>query len=134
MSGSEDRADASSSSTDAVRLAERYVAAYTDRDLDAFLAVLDEEVVSYPTPLFGHRPNFGHAGVRAWWAEMMASSRRFDIVVKEIRQIEPDRVAVLGAIHNGDSGRRLGPWTVIVRVRNGRIVESRSYLTDEEMS
>jgi ketosteroid isomerase-like protein len=133
MSGSEDPADAPSSS-DAVRLAERYIAAYTDRDLDAFLAVLDEEVVSYPTPLFGHRPNFGHTGVRAWWAAMMASSRRFDVVVSEVRQIEPDRVAVLGAIHNGDSGRRLGPWSVVLRVRNGRIVESRSYLTDEEVS
>jgi ketosteroid isomerase-like protein len=110
------------------------VAAYTDRDLDAMLAVLDQEVVSYPAPLFGHRPHFGHAGVRAWWAAMMASSRRFDVAVREVRQIGPDRVAVLGAIHNSDSGRRLGPWSLIVRVRNGRIVESRSYLTDEEVS
>jgi ketosteroid isomerase-like protein len=133
MSGSKDPVNVASSPADAVRLAERYVAAYTDRDLDAFLAVLDEEVVSYPTPLFGHRPNFGHAGVRAWWAAMMASSRRFDVVVREIRQLEPDRVAVLGAVHSGDSGRRLGPWTVILRVRNGRIIESRSYLTDEEV-
>jgi hypothetical protein len=78
--------------------------------LDAFLAVLDEEVVSYPTPLFGHRPNFDHAGVRARWAEMTASSRRFEIVVKEIRRIEPDRVAVLGyttATAEGDLVRGL---------------------------
>jgi hypothetical protein len=85
MNGSQDRTGVSSSSTDAVQLAERYVAAYTDRDLDALLALLDEEVVTYPTPLFGHRPNFGHAGVRAWWAEMTASSRRFDIVVEDVR-------------------------------------------------
>jgi hypothetical protein len=64
---------------------------------------------------------------------MTASSRRFDIVVREIRQLESDRVAVLGALHSSESGRRLGPWTVILRVRNGRIVDSRSYLTDDEV-
>ena len=46
---------------EAVRLAERYVGAYNDRDLDAMLALQDESVMSYPAPLFGHRPNAGHA-------------------------------------------------------------------------
>jgi len=41
---------------DAVRVAERYVGAYNDRDLDAILAVQAEDVVSYPAPLYGHRP------------------------------------------------------------------------------
>jgi 5-deoxy-D-glucuronate isomerase len=61
------------------------VGAYTDRDLDAMLAVKDEEVVSYPRPLFGHRPYFGHAGARDWWAAMMASTRRCDLVMREVR-------------------------------------------------
>jgi hypothetical protein len=59
------------------------------------LAVLDEKVVSYPVALFGHRPNFGHAGVRGWWAAMEASHDRYDVVVTEIRQIESDSLAVL---------------------------------------
>ena len=37
----------------AVGLAERYVGAYNERDLDAMLAVQDENVVSYPAPIFG---------------------------------------------------------------------------------
>src|SRR5690242_13263744 len=82
------RAGASESlaQADAVRIAERYVGAYTARELDAMLAAMDDNVVSYPAPLFGHRPHVGHAGVRAWWAAMMAGAS-FDVVVNEVRPI-----------------------------------------------
>jgi hypothetical protein len=63
MNGSSDPASESVAHSDAVRVAERYVGAYADRDLDAMLAVMDEKVVSHPAPLFGHRPHYGHAGV-----------------------------------------------------------------------
>jgi ketosteroid isomerase-like protein len=116
-----------------VLLAERYVGAYQDRDLEAMLAVLDENVVSYPVALFGHRPHFGHAGVREWWAAMEASQNRFDVVVIQIRQIESDRVVVLGELSGGDPPQVLSLWGLQVRVRNGLIIESRSYLSDEDL-
>ncbi len=56
MNGSSERASESVADSDAVGVAKRYVGAYTDRDLDAMLAVMDENVVSHPAPLFGHRP------------------------------------------------------------------------------
>ena len=115
---------------DAVRIAEGYVGAYNARDLDAVLALMDEKVVSYPTALFGHRPHFGHAGVRAWWGAMMSSAESYEVVVSEVRAIESDRLAVLGEIWS--RGRRLSPWTVLVRIRNGLIIESHSYLSDPE--
>jgi ketosteroid isomerase-like protein len=115
---------------DAVRIAERYVGAYNARDLDAMLALMDENVVSYPTALFGRRPHFGHAGVRAWWEAMMSSADSYDVMVREVRPIESDRVAVFGDIWS--RGRRLGPWTVLVRIRDGLIIESHSYLSDAE--
>ena len=72
-----DRASESLAGADAMsRVAERYVRAYQDRDLAAMLAVLDENVVSYPAPLFGHRPHVGHTGVREWWAAMAARALR----------------------------------------------------------
>jgi ketosteroid isomerase-like protein len=116
---------------DAVQIAERYVGAYNARDLDAMLAVMDKNVVSHPAPLFGHRPHFGHAGVREWWAAMMEDDHTLDVVVNELRQIEPDRVAVLGEIRT--NGQRLSPWAVLVKVRGGLIVESRSYLSDPKL-
>lgn len=111
-----------------IRVAERYVGAYQDRDLGAMLAVMDENVVSYPAPLFGHRPHVGHAGVREWWATMMARKDRYDVIVNETRQIDADRVAVLGELHQ--NGRWLSAWAVVVRIRAGLIIESRSYLSD----
>lgn len=116
---------------EAARLARSYVAAYNDRDLEAMLALQDENVVSYPARLFGNRSHTGHAGVRAWWATMEAAGRWYKVVVHEIRRLEPDRVAVLGEIRDGR--QLLSPWAVVVRIRNGLIVESHSYLSEEEL-
>ncbi len=112
----------------AVELAERYVGAYNARDLEAMLAVQDEHVTSYPAPIFGRLPHTGHAGVREWWGTMVASGRWYDVVIKEVRLLGPDRCAILGEIHEG--GEPISPWGVVVRVRDGLIVESRSYLSD----
>ncbi len=117
---------------EAVQLAERYVGAYNDRDLDAMLAVQDEHVVSYPAAIFGHRPHTGHAGVREWWQAMVDSGLWFKVVVSEVRELESDRVAILGELQR-ESGELLSPWGVLVRVRNGLIIESRSYLSDKAL-
>jgi hypothetical protein len=119
------------SHTKAVLLAESYVAAYNDRDLEAMLALQDEQVISYPSPLFGHRRLAGHEGVRTWWEAMVASGRWYEVVAHDIRELRPDRVVILGEIR--DRGERLSPWGVVVRVRNGLIIESHSYLSDGEL-
>ena len=115
----------------AVRLARTYVRAYNDRDLHAMLTLQDENVVSHPSPLFRHRRLVGHAGVREWWAAMVASGRWYHVVITDIRKLDPDRIAILGQIH--ERGEVLSPWGVIVRVRDGLIVESRSYLSDKDL-
>jgi ketosteroid isomerase-like protein len=112
---------------EAVRLAESYVAAYNDHDLEAMLSLQDESVVSYPSRMFGERRHTGHAGVRAWWETMAASGQWYGVAVRDIRLFGPDRIAILGEIPDGDE--LLSPWGVVVRVRNGLIVESRSYLS-----
>lgn len=116
---------------EAVRLAQRYVAAYNDRDLEAMLDLQHEDVVSYPSRLFGVRQITGRDGVRAWWEQMVASGRWYEVVVDHVRQIGPDRVAILGEVR--DRGERLVPWGVIARVRDGLIIESHSYLSDGEL-
>ena len=116
---------------EAVRLAQSYVAAYNDRDLEAMLALQDENVVSYPVRMFGHRSLTGHAGVRAWWEAMEASGQWYEVIVSDIRLVVPDRVAILGEIR--DQGELLSPWAVLARIHNGLIIESRSYLSDQEL-
>ena len=116
---------------EAVRLARSYVAAYNDRDLEAMLALQDENVVSHPVRIFGYRSLTGHAGVRAWWEAMQASGQWYEVVVSQIRQLGPDRVAIHGEVR--DQGEPLSPWAVLFRVHNGLIIESRSYLSDKEL-
>jgi hypothetical protein len=62
---------------------------------------------------------------------MAASGRWYEVVVSDVRQLGPDGLAILGEIR--DQGEVLSPWGVLVRVRNGLIVESRSYLSDKEL-
>ena len=62
---------------------------------------------------------------------MMARSETYDVVVSEVRQIDSGRVAVLGELHS--KGELLSPWAILVRIRDGLIVESRSYLSDEKL-
>lgn len=114
-----------------MRLAERYVGAYNDRDLEAMLVLQDAEVVSYPSRLFGHRPHTGPAGVRAWWEAMVTADRWYEVVIREVRLLGPDRFAVLGEIR--ERGELLSPWGVVVTVRDGLIIESRSYLSDKDL-
>ena len=116
---------------EAVRLAQSYVAAYNDRDLEAMLALQDENVVSHPVRIFGYRSLTGHAGVRAWWEAMESSGQWYEVFVSDIRLLVPDRVAILGEVR--DQGELLSPWAVLVRIHNGLIIESRSYLSDKEL-
>jgi hypothetical protein len=62
---------------------------------------------------------------------MVANGRWYEVVIHEIHQPTADRVAILGEIQ--DHGQPISPWCVIVRVREGLIIESRSYLSESEL-
>ena len=116
---------------EAVRLASAYVGAYNDRDLDAMLALMDDRIVSYPARLFGRRQDVGYGGVRAWWQAMVERDQWYRVVVRGVRVVGDDRVAAVGDIH--ENGEPVSSWGVVFRVRDGLIVESRSYLSDEDL-
>lgn len=94
----------------AIRLAEAYVGAYNDRDLEAMLALQHENVVSYPSRMFGPRQTSGHDGVRDWWQTMVDSGRWYEVVIREIRVLIPDRIAILGEIRTTGSLSAPGAW------------------------
>lgn len=62
---------------------------------------------------------------------MVLSGRWYEVVARDIRELGRDRVCDSRGIR--DRGERLSPWGVVVRVRNGLIIESHSYLSDEEL-
>jgi ketosteroid isomerase-like protein len=129
--GPDTHADAPLTRADALSVAESYVAAYNDRDLEAMLRIQDEQVVSHPARLFGQRVLKGHTGVRAWWQTMIESDRWYEVIVHDVRLLEGERVAVFGELR--ERGEPLSPWGVVIRVLNGLIVESHSYLSDEQL-
>lgn len=116
---------------EAVSLAERYVGAYNDRDLEAMLAVQHPQIESYPARLAGAEPHRGHAGVRAWWDSSAAAGPGYRVEIREVRLLDGDRAAIVGEIRDG--GEPLGPWCAVIRIRDGLIVESRSYLSDDDL-
>jgi ketosteroid isomerase-like protein len=116
---------------EAVRFANAYVGAYNERDLEAMIALMDETIVSYPARLFGPRQDIGHDGVRAWWQAMVERDQWYDVTIRDVRVVGEDRIAAIGDIYDG--GEPISSWGIVFRVRDGLIVESRSYLTDVDL-
>ena len=115
----------------AVRFADAYVGAYNGRDLEAMLSLMDENIVSYPSRLFGPRQDIGHEGVRAWWQAMIDRDQWYKVAIRDVRVVGKERIAAVGDIY--DAGEPISSWGVVFRVRDGLIVESRSYLSDAEL-
>jgi ketosteroid isomerase-like protein len=68
-----------------VELARRGVEAFNQRDLDALLALMDDDVEAVP-PLASIEGNYrGHDGIRQWWESLLAILPDFTIEVIEMR-------------------------------------------------
>jgi ketosteroid isomerase-like protein len=68
-----------------VELAHRSVDAFNRRDLDALLALMDDDVRGAP-PLASLEGDYhGHAGIRRWWESLFENLPDFTIEVVEVR-------------------------------------------------
>jgi ketosteroid isomerase-like protein len=78
-----------------VDLALRSVDAFNRRDLDALLALMDDDVKGVP-PLASMEGNYqGHAGIRSWWESLFEGLPDFTIEVVEVRDLGDVTIAVL---------------------------------------
>jgi len=68
-----------------VDLSRRAFAAFNDRDLDAFLSVLAEDVEASPMLAAVEGGYTGHEGVRRWWATV---NDAFPDIVADVDEIE----------------------------------------------
>jgi ketosteroid isomerase-like protein len=61
--------------------------AFDDRDLDALLAVLDDDVEAFPI-LAGMDGGYrGHEGIRRWWQDLLDASPDFTVEIVEVRDL-----------------------------------------------
>jgi ketosteroid isomerase-like protein len=117
-----------------VKLAHRVVDAFNQRDLDALLALMDDDVEGVPpvASIEGHY--HGHAGIRRWWESLLSGLSDFTVEIVEVRDLGDLTVALLrnrahGAVSNAPVEERLwfvGEW------REGKAIWWQSFRTEAE--
>src|SRR6266480_2727851 len=117
-----------------VELSHRIVDAFNRRDLDALLALADDQIEGVPAlaSIEGHY--HGHAGVRRWWESLFSGLPDFTVEVVEVRDLGDLTVAVLhfraeGAISRAAIEARI--WQVAER-RGGKVIWWQSFRTEAE--
>jgi ketosteroid isomerase-like protein len=76
-----------------VELTRRGVQAFNDRDLDALLALLHDDVEITPILAAMEGSFRGHDGVRRWWAGLIGGFPEINIEVSEVRDLGDITVA-----------------------------------------
>jgi len=109
-----------------------YMTALNERVPEPLLELLDPEVEFVPTPLSRTRRKYlGHAGVRQWLETARVRGPWYSGRVTEVRSLGSDQCAILGNVWLDD--QPVAPLAVLIRIRDGLIMESLSYLSDSEL-
>ena len=121
-------------SRESIDLAYRTYDAVNRRDLDALLALMDDDVEAV-SRLVRVEGNFrGHDGVRRWWDNVFAVWPDYSIEVLEMLHFEDLAIAALRTRgHAARSGMEM-PETVwhVTRLRSGKCVWWRTFATRAE--
>jgi ketosteroid isomerase-like protein len=117
-----------------VDLTRRAFQAFDDRDLDALLAMLDDDVEAFPI-LAGMDGGYrGHDGIRRWWAELFGTFPDFKAEVVEVRDFGDLTIAVLRVRGHGaesDTPVDAAAWHVS-QFRHGKCIGWRVYTSERE--
>jgi ketosteroid isomerase-like protein len=118
-----------------VELVCRALDAFNRRDLDAFLALMDDDVVAVARAAAMEGGQYhGHDGIRRWWKDQLDVFPDFTVEVCEVRDLGDVTVAVLHNRAHGagsDTPAQETIWSV-ARWRRGKAVWSRNFSTQAE--
>ncbi len=117
-----------------VELTRRAFQAFTDRDLDALMAMLDDDVEAVPILAAMEGGYHGHDGIRRWWASLLGTFPDFDAEVVEVRDAGDLTVAALRVRGHGlesDTPFDAAFWQVS-RFRHGKCIGWRVYTSESE--
>ena len=118
-----------------VELVHRAVDAFNRRDLDAFLALMDDDVEVVPRAAAMEGETYhGHDGVRRWWKDLLDVFPDFTIEVVEVRDLGDLTVAALRVRGHGAGSDVPLDETIwqVARWRRGKCVWWRSFDTRAE--
>ena len=117
-----------------VELQHRLTDAFNRRDLDAHLALMDDDVENVPRAELMEGTFRGHDGIRSWWENLFGVFPDFAIEVVEVRDLGD---VTLAAVHQSGRGASSGlasddtVWHV-ARWRHGKCVWWASFKTPED--
>jgi ketosteroid isomerase-like protein len=117
-----------------VELAHRTIDAFNRRDLDALLAVMDEDVEGAP-PLASVEGSYrGHAGIRRWWVSLFSGLPDFAIDVVEMREYGDLTTATLRTRAHGATSQTPVEETLwlVWESRNGKVVWWQTFRSEVE--
>jgi ketosteroid isomerase-like protein len=117
-----------------VDLTRRAFQAFDDRDLEALLAMMDDDVEAFPI-LAGMEGGYrGHDGIRHWWASLLGTFPDFHAEIRELRDLGDLTLAVLRVRGRGagsDTPVDAAAWHV-TRFRDGKCIAWRVYTSERE--
>ena len=84
-----------------VELHQRSIDAVNDRDLSAFLALMDDDVEAVSRIVAVEGGLHGHEGIRRWWDEWLGAFPDYEIEVDEIQDLGDVTIASMRAVGHG---------------------------------
>jgi ketosteroid isomerase-like protein len=117
-----------------VKLTRRAFQAFNDRDLDALLVGLHDEVEAFPRLAALEGGYRGHDGVRRWWAHLLGAFRDFHVEILEVRDLGEFIVLALRLRgHGAESDTPLDArvWHVN-QFRDGKVIRWHVYSSESE--
>jgi hypothetical protein len=117
-----------------VELHYRSIDAVNRRDLDAFLALTDEEVEAVSRIVAVEGGLHGHDGIRRWWEEWFSAFPDYEIAIDGIRDLGDVTIAAMRAVAHGAGSEVPLQDTIWLacRWRQGKCVWWRVSYTQEE--
>jgi ketosteroid isomerase-like protein len=117
-----------------VELTQRAFQGFNDRDLDAVLDSLHDDVEAFPRLAAVEGGYRGHDGIRGWWAQLFGAFPDFHVEILEVRDLGEFIVVALrmrGRGAESDTPVDAVVWQVN-QFRDGKVIRWRVYTIESE--
>jgi ketosteroid isomerase-like protein len=124
-------------SEESIAVVRRVFAAFSERDVESMLEVLDPDVEFLPQHTASlarkGRPYHGYEGIREYFEDVARLWKELQLIPHEYRELD-DSVLALGRVYaRGADGLLVdSPAGWLWRLRDGKIVAGRAYTSREE--
>jgi ketosteroid isomerase-like protein len=121
-------------SEETVELARRAFQAFNDRDFDAVLEGLHEDVEAFPRLAAVEGGYRGHDGIRRWWAQLLDAFPDFHVEILEVRDLGEFMVLALRLRGRGAESSTpidAAVWHVN-QFRDGKVITWRVFTSESE--